>query len=187
MSEFELDEITEIFLEESLEGLDTMETGLLGLEAGEADPEIMNDIFRAAHSIKGGAGTFGFMEVSEFTHGVETLLDEMRSGDRDVTPDAVQLLLRSVDRLRAMMDEIQASGQVDTSQNEELEKEITAMLESDSASEAKPDEEEEVDIPALKKEVNAKIKKYKASKNAKVKAKLKKEIAEIKKVIKENS
>ncbi len=134
MSEFELDEITEIFLEESLEGLDTMETGLLGLEAGEADAEIMNDIFRAAHSIKGGAGTFGFMDVSEFTHGVETLLDEMRSGDRDVTPDAVQLLLRSVDRLRAMMDEIQANGQVDTSQNEQLEKEITAMLESDSGS-----------------------------------------------------
>ena len=134
MSEFELDEITEIFLEESLEGLDTMETGLLGLEAGEADAEIMNDIFRAAHSIKGGAGTFGFMDVSEFTHGVETLLDEMRSGDRDVTPDAVQLLLRSVDRLRAMMDEIQSSGQVDTSLNDELEKEITAMLETDGAS-----------------------------------------------------
>ncbi len=127
---FELDEITEIFLEESLEGLDTMETGLLGLERGEADSEIMNDIFRAAHSIKGGAGTFGFMDVSEFTHGVETLLDEMRAGDRDVTADAVQLLLRSVDRLRAMMDEIQTNGQVDTSQNEELEKEIMQMLES---------------------------------------------------------
>ncbi|MFK8026617.1 MAG: chemotaxis protein CheA [Gammaproteobacteria bacterium] len=131
-ADFELDEITEIFLEESLEGLDTMETGLLGLKAGEADEEIMNDIFRAAHSIKGGAGTFGFMDVSEFTHGVETLLDEMRAGDRDVTPEAVQLLLRSVDRLRAMMDEIQSTGQVDTSLNSELEKEITLMLESSS-------------------------------------------------------
>jgi len=143
VSEFELDEITEIFLEESLEGLDTMETGLLGLEAGEADPEIMNDIFRAAHSIKGGAGTFGFMDVSEFTHGVETLLDEMRSGDRDVTPDAVQLLLRTVDRLRAMMDEIQSTGQVDASQNEELEKEITAMLESESVVVSAPASEPE--------------------------------------------
>ena len=131
-ADFEIDEITEIFLEESLEGLDTMETGLLGLETGEADEEIMNDIFRAAHSIKGGAGTFGFMDVSEFTHGVETLLDEMRSGDRDVTPDAVQLLLRSVDRLRAMMDEIQSDGKVDTSLNGELEKEITVMLDSSS-------------------------------------------------------
>ena len=131
-ADFELDEITEIFLEESLEGLDTMETGLLGLETGEADEEIMNDIFRAAHSIKGGAGTFGFMDVSEFTHGVETLLDEMRAGERDVTPEAVQLLLRSVDRLRAMMDEIQSTGQVDTSLNSELEKEITLILESSS-------------------------------------------------------
>ncbi|MFK7794149.1 MAG: chemotaxis protein CheA [Gammaproteobacteria bacterium] len=146
-ADFELDEITEIFLEESLEGLDTMETGLLGLEAGEADEEIMNDIFRAAHSIKGGAGTFGFMDVSEFTHGVETLLDEMRAGDRDVTPDAVQLLLRSVDRLRAMMDEIQSNGQVDTSQNEELEKEIMLMLES-SPSDAPSESEKQDNIEA---------------------------------------
>ena len=131
-ADFELDEITEIFLEESLEGLDTMETGLLGLETGEADEEIMNDIFRAAHSIKGGAGTFGFMDVSEFTHGVETLLDEMRAGDRDVTPEAVQLLLRSVDRLRAMMDEIQTTGQVDISLNSQLEEEIALMLDSSS-------------------------------------------------------
>lgn len=126
--DFELDEITEIFLEESREGLDTMETGLLGLEEGSADAEIMNDIFRAAHSIKGGAGTFGFMDVSDFTHGVETLLDEMRSGDRAVTPDGVQVLLKSVDRLRAMMNEIQTAGEIDTALNEDLEKEINLML-----------------------------------------------------------
>ena len=134
-SEFELDEISQIFFEECLEGLDIMEQGLLGLEDGEADAEIMNDIFRAAHSIKGGAGTFGFMEISEFTHGVETLLDEMRSGDRDVTPDAVQLLLRSVDRLREMMDEIQSGNDVDVSKNEQLQAEITSMLENEEVSE----------------------------------------------------
>ena len=140
MSEdFELDEITEIFLEESQEGLDTMETGLLGLEEGNADAEIMNDIFRAAHSIKGGAGTFGFMDVSSFTHGVETLLDEMRSGDRAVTPDGVQLLLKSVDRLREMMHEIQTAGKVDVSLNEDLEKEINRLLETGSSADQTQD------------------------------------------------
>ena len=145
-ADFELDEITEIFLEESLEGLDVMETGLLGLESGEADPEIMNDIFRAAHSIKGGAGTFGFMDISEFTHGVETLLDEMRSGDREVTSDAVQLLLRSVDRLREMMDEIQDSGQVDVSSNAQIEEEITRMLEQGSQDTSDVDIEASVEV-----------------------------------------
>ncbi|MBX2886723.1 MAG: Hpt domain-containing protein, partial [Granulosicoccus sp.] len=67
----DLTEIYEVFFEESAEGLSIMETGLLGLDLGAADLETVNNIFRAAHSIKGGAGTFGFTAVSEFTHGVE--------------------------------------------------------------------------------------------------------------------
>ena len=62
------------FLEESYEGIEVMESGLLNLQPGDLDA--INAIFRAAHSIKGGAGTFGFDQVTEFTHLVETLLDE---------------------------------------------------------------------------------------------------------------
>jgi len=58
--------------------LDIMESGLLNMDPGTADAEEINAIFRAAHSIKGGSGTFGFMNVSDFTHVMETLLDEMR-------------------------------------------------------------------------------------------------------------
>ena len=146
-SDFDMDEINQIFFEETQEGLDVMETGLLGLEDGEADIEVMNDIFRAAHSIKGGAGTFGFMEVSEFTHGVETLLDEMRSAERPVTSDSVQLLLKSVDRLREMMAELQDGGEIDIAKNDQLQNEISSMLDNDvSASdheEAQNEEEQE--------------------------------------------
>jgi two-component system chemotaxis sensor kinase CheA len=85
--DMEMEEILNLFFEESFEGLDAMESGLLTLEDA-ADKETINTIFRAAHSIKGGAGTFGFMEISGFTHSVETLLDEMRNGARGVTPDA---------------------------------------------------------------------------------------------------
>ena len=84
-----------------------MESGLLTMEDA-ADKETINTIFRAAHSIKGGAGTFGFMEISGFTHSVETLLDEMRNGARGVTPDAVQVLLQSVDVIREMIQSAQA-------------------------------------------------------------------------------
>jgi two-component system chemotaxis sensor kinase CheA len=105
--DMEMEEILTLFFEESLEGLDTMESGLLTLEDG-ADRETINTIFRAAHSIKGGAGTFGFMEISQFTHSVETLLDEMRNGTRGITPDAIQVLLQSVDVIREMTQSAQA-------------------------------------------------------------------------------
>ena len=146
-ADFDLDEINEIFFEESFEGLDVMESGLLNLEMGEAESEIINDIFRAAHSIKGGAGTFGFMEISEFTHVVETLLDEMRAGNREVTEDDVQLLLKSVDYLRDTMTALQNKQEVDHDSGDELQKKITTSLESGPSSSASVEtaSKEEVD------------------------------------------
>ena len=119
--------IEQLFIEESIEGLDIMESGLLNLDLGAADPETMNSIFRAAHSIKGGGATFGFTEISEFAHHLETLLDEMRQGDRPVTREAVDLSLQSVDCIRAMIDCI-GSGEIDTTCADELEKQLTEML-----------------------------------------------------------
>ncbi len=103
----------EAFFEESFEGLEIMESELLELDVGEGDVEIINTIFRAAHSIKGGAGTFGFMNVSEFTHVMETLLDEMRDGSREVTQFAVDSLLLSVDVLRTMLEAARDDTDVD--------------------------------------------------------------------------
>lgn len=90
------------FLEESFEGLELMESNLLSLDAG--DDESVHAIFRAAHSIKGGAGTFGFNKVTEFTHLVETLLDEMRDGRRDITDNDTELLLVAVDCMRLLLE-----------------------------------------------------------------------------------
>ena len=73
----DLSEVQDIFFEECHEGFDVLESGLLNLDSS-TDVEEINSIFRAAHSIKGGAGTFGFPEISDFTHVMETLLDEMR-------------------------------------------------------------------------------------------------------------
>lgn len=93
----------QIFFEESFEGLELMEEGLLSFNDGEPDLEVINTIFRAAHSIKGGAGTFGFSDISAFTHSVETLLDQLRNGERLVSRDEVNVLLQSVDVLRDML------------------------------------------------------------------------------------
>jgi two-component system chemotaxis sensor kinase CheA len=125
--DLEMEEILKVFFEESNEGLDAMESGLLTLNAS-ADRETINTIFRAAHSIKGGAGTFGFMEISQFTHSVETLLDEMRNGVRGVTPDAVQVLLQSVDVIREMTQSAQAKQPILTVGADALSGELARIL-----------------------------------------------------------
>lgn len=98
----DMSQFHEVFFEECAEGIEIMESGLLNLTP-ESDSEVINTIFRAAHSIKGGGGTFGFAEISDFTHGMETILDEMRNARLDVTPEVVQVLLTSVDCLRDMV------------------------------------------------------------------------------------
>ena len=94
----------EIFYEESFELLEGMESALLELEGGSDDTDLIHTIFRAAHSIKGGAGTFGFTNVSEFTHTMETLLDEVREGTRPVSSDIINMLLESGDAVREMLE-----------------------------------------------------------------------------------
>jgi len=98
----DLSQFIPTFLEESFEGLELMESSLLNLEQG--DDDTINAIFRAAHSIKGGAGTFGFNHVTDFTHEVETLLDEMRDGRRPITTHDNNLLLKSVDCIRLLIE-----------------------------------------------------------------------------------
>lgn len=118
----------QVFFEESFEGLEVMETGLMDLQPGDVDSEVINSIFRAAHSIKGGSGTFGFKAIADFTHVMETLLDEMREGKRDVSADNIDILLRSVDCLKEMLEAAQSGGEVDEvrvrEQQDELEKEL---------------------------------------------------------------
>jgi|CXWL01.1.fsa_nt_gi two-component system chemotaxis sensor kinase CheA len=110
----DMSQFHQVFFEECFEGLEAMESGLLNLDTGDIDSEVINTIFRGAHSIKGGSGTFGFNDVADFTHIMETLLDEMRDGRRKVTQPAVDVLLGSVDCLRSMLTSIQAEEAVDT-------------------------------------------------------------------------
>ncbi|MCH8134812.1 MAG: chlorite dismutase family protein, partial [Proteobacteria bacterium] len=128
--DIDMAEIAQLFIEESLEGLAIMESGLLNLDLGAADPETMDTIFRAAHSIKGGGATFGFTEISDFAHHLETLLDEMRQGTRAVTREAVDLMLLSVDCIQDMINGL-GDGPIDTTRSAELEVELEIMLSSE--------------------------------------------------------
>jgi len=122
------------YIEESLEGLDIMESSLLGLDSGTADNETINTIFRAAHSIKGGGATFGLSSVSEFTHSVETLLDQIRNEERTITSEIVALLLTSVDVIRDLLAAEQHNENIDEERIEAVKKQFDALLESDTTS-----------------------------------------------------
>jgi len=128
----DVSQFVQAFLDESFECLDLMESELLDdaiLDASQ-NGERINAIFRAAHSIKGSAGTFGFGFVGEFTHGVETLLDQIRSGRRALTEEARALLLEAVDRIREMLIAARDGGEQDRAAIERTRNAIAALLET---------------------------------------------------------
>ncbi|MDK1288988.1 chemotaxis protein CheA [Pseudoalteromonas umbrosa] len=139
----DLSQFFDVFFEESFEGLDAMEAELLNLEPGKEDSETINTIFRAAHSIKGGSGTFGFVSVSDFTHVLETLLDQIRDGQRTLTAEHVNLLLKSVDCVRGLLGALQAEEEPDLSESNELKARFEAILGGESAEEAEGEPQED--------------------------------------------
>ncbi|MGV8836716.1 chemotaxis protein CheA, partial [Cellvibrio sp.] len=92
-----------VFFEESQEHLDEMEQLLLELDVTNPDSEMLNSIFRAAHSIKGGSGIFGFDALASVTHIMESLLDKIRQGKMAITTEMVDLFLSSVDQLKEIL------------------------------------------------------------------------------------
>ena len=91
------------FYVEAEEHLDHMEAALLQLEDAPSDPELLNTIFRAAHSIKGASLTFGIEEVGRFTHVLENLLDRLRDGKLSTSSELIELLLSSIDVLEGLI------------------------------------------------------------------------------------
>lgn len=134
----DLAQFHESFFQESFEALESMEAALLKLSSGDADSEIINTIFRVAHSIKGGSATFGFEDIAAFTHTAETLLDQLRSGKRQVDPTIVDVLLRSVDVMRDMLTATQTKQASDTERTAALHAELQAIMNGNSAATAVP-------------------------------------------------
>ena len=124
----DLSRFHQVFFEESLEGLDVMENALMELDPAEIDKETINAIFRSAHSIKGGSATFGFTCIAEFTHVLETLLDQVRAGKRGLSPEDVNLFLQSVDCMREMILLNQAGDSGFTAQSKKLKLEFEQLL-----------------------------------------------------------
>lgn len=103
------------FLGEANEGLERAEQSLLAFDPENPDTDLIHTIFRAVHSIKGAAKMFGFEELVEFTHRVETELDKWRSGELQADADAIALFLECIDAIREQLDAIAQKQSIDTS------------------------------------------------------------------------
>ncbi|MFN4342571.1 MAG: chemotaxis protein CheW [Azonexus sp.] len=109
----DMSQFYQVFFEESAEHLAAMEGLLLDLDVDNPDPEQLNAIFRAAHSIKGSAGTFGFTDLAETTHILENLLDRIRRQELGLRAEMVDAFLECGDLLRDMLEAHQGRGAVD--------------------------------------------------------------------------
>ncbi|MBL7647139.1 MAG: chemotaxis protein CheW [Candidatus Hydrogenedentes bacterium] len=110
MSEFFNDSLISDFVTESREHLDAIEPDLLGMEeSSDVAPETINRVFRAIHSIKGGAGFLAYDSLKHLSHSMENVLMMVRDGELSINPVITDVLLRGVDKLRAMVDDIQGS------------------------------------------------------------------------------
>ena len=100
----DLSQFRQVFLQESADHVTQMETNMLSLRWAPNDVELLNSIFRSAHSIKGGAGSFGLNSLVRFTHSLENMLDRLRSMEMQATEEVIGILLRSVDMLHLMLE-----------------------------------------------------------------------------------
>ncbi|MEN3794049.1 chemotaxis protein CheA [Fulvimarina sp. MAC3] len=108
-----MDEIRQTFFEECAEQLEDLEQGLLAMQNGESDSETVHAVFRAVHSIKGGAGAFHLTELVGFAHTFENVLDAVRSDKLAPTPDVLAILLRSADVLIDLVEQARNEEPVD--------------------------------------------------------------------------
>ena len=115
------EELLKDFFSEAQQQVENLESNILVIENDPTNHEAIDEIFRAAHTLKGGSATVEMTELTEFTHAVEDLLDELRSGTIPVTEPVVDTLLSAIDIIKVMLEE-RANGQIYTEDVDPIKK-----------------------------------------------------------------
>ena len=136
----DLSQYLEIFIDESKEHLQTLNDQVLIMEQDPENIDTVNEIFRAAHSLKGMAGTMGFKRMQRLTHDMENVFSEIRNGKMSVTPDIVDIVFKCLDALEGYLTNIQETADEGTEDNEEVIQLLNDALKG-SSSEAVPAKE----------------------------------------------
>ena len=119
--------LRDAFLEEAEDHMQALESGLSSMAHGENDAELVNRVFRAAHSIKGGAGAFGFPELVGLTHWMETLLDTLRSSGRPASAEEMEVLLDSQDALAELIASAIEGSSPEMERADQIEQRLRAI------------------------------------------------------------
>ncbi|MGN1314253.1 MAG: chemotaxis protein CheW [Lachnospiraceae bacterium] len=134
----------EIFIDETKEHLQSLNTQILELEQNPENMDTINEVFRAAHSLKGMAGTMGYKRMQTLTHDMENVFSEVRNGHLKVNAPMIDCLFQCLDALEEYLATIQETGDEGTNDNEMLIKDLNAMLNSGTNGEAAAAEPEPV-------------------------------------------
>lgn len=132
----DLSQFHQVFIDEAYEHLSTMESLLLAVDLENPSLDDLNAIFRAAHSIKGGAGTFGFTDIAQLTHALETLLDRLRKEELHPTDVMIDAFLKCCDVLSNMLDVHQHGGEVSQQVIDDLRADLLHLAEDEPSATA---------------------------------------------------
>lgn len=124
----DISQYLDIFIDESKEHLHNLNESLLSLEKNPEDKELVNEIFRVAHTLKGMSGTMGFSKIANLTHEMENLLDAIRNGRLVINTDIIDLLFKCFDALEEYINIIAAEGEEGEQDNKDLIKQLNAVL-----------------------------------------------------------
>ena len=119
----------DLFIDETKEHLQSLNEHILVLEKEPENDDTINEIFRAAHTLKGMAGTMGFTRMQRLTHDLENVFSEIRSGNMKVNPKLIDILFRGLDALESYLDVISSEGNEGTEDNEDIINDLNAVLE----------------------------------------------------------
>ena len=137
----------EIFLDETNEHLQNLNTQILELESDPENMDNINEIFRAAHSLKGMAGTMGYKRMQNLTHDMENVFSEVRNGNIKVTPEMIDVLFQCLDALEEYKNNIQETSDEGTNDNENLIKALNDILNANKTGQEQPAKEEKATVP----------------------------------------
>ena len=145
-----MESIKQTYFQECEELLLAMEEGLIAMEGGEADGEMINAVFRAVHSIKGGGGAFGFDSLVAFAHLFETVLDHVRSGKLDPDANVVKVLLRAGDILADHVSAARSGQALDPGHDKEVMEELALLADGEVPNgEAAPSDFDDIDFTPM--------------------------------------
>lgn len=119
----------DLFIDETKEHLQSLNEHVLVLEKEPEDADTVNEIFRAAHTLKGMAGTMGFARMQRLTHDLENVFSEIRNGNMKASPKLIDVLFRGLDALESYLDIISSEGNEGTEDNEDIINDLNSLLE----------------------------------------------------------